>query len=155
MSMSTTHRRESPAIATAVAPAVRDPLRLALLDSRQRLRALVSLAADFALETDAAGRFTFVTPDPALGWTAAGLLGRPASDLLLDAPTSGFDPFRPTIALRGRRVWVRRADGTSACLSFSLAPLADGGGGGPVVVRGDVLADAAGAAVGPRRPTER
>lgn len=130
MSITTTYRDTSPATASATAPVARDPLRLALLDSRQRLREMVALAADFAFETDAAGCFTFVTPDPALGWTADALLGRPASDLLLDPPTSGFDPFRPRIALRGRRVWVRRADGTSACLSFSLAPMADGGARG-------------------------
>ena len=39
-----------------------DLLRGALLDSRQRWRDLVTLAADFAFETDADGRLMFVAP---------------------------------------------------------------------------------------------
>src|ERR1700679_2940467 len=54
------------------------PLRNALLDSRQRWRDLVNMAADFAFETDEHGRFSFVMPDPALGWSAVTLLGPPA-----------------------------------------------------------------------------
>jgi diguanylate cyclase (GGDEF)-like protein len=100
-----------------------DPaLGLALLESRQRWRDLVSLAADFAFETDAAGRFCFVVPDPALGWPAASLLDHPAERLLAD-PARGFDPFHPTAPLRGRHAWLRRADGTVACLAFAAAPL--------------------------------
>ena len=38
-------------------------LRHALLDSRQRWRDLVTMAADLAYETDEWGRFTFVMPD--------------------------------------------------------------------------------------------
>ena len=57
-------------------------LRGALLESRQRWRDLVSLAADFVFETDATGRFTFIMPDPALGWSAAELLGQPCERLL-------------------------------------------------------------------------
>ena len=44
-----------------------DTLRHALLDSRERWRDLVAMAADLAFETDAWGRFVFVMPDPALG----------------------------------------------------------------------------------------
>ena len=55
------------------------PLRNALLDSRQRWRDLVNMAADFAFETDEQGRFSFVMPDPALGWSAVTLLGQPAA----------------------------------------------------------------------------
>jgi diguanylate cyclase (GGDEF)-like protein len=93
-----------------------------LLESRQRWRDLVGLAADFAFETDAAGRFSFVVPDPALGWPTALLLDQPAQRLLAD-PAGGFDPFHPTVPLRGRHAWLRRADGTVACLAFSSAPL--------------------------------
>ncbi len=103
-----------------------DPLRGALLDSRQRWHDLVCMAADFAFETDEWGRFVFVTPDPALGWPAAMLLGQPA-DLLLADPRglTGFSPFRPTVAVRGRRAWLRRSDGAVACLSVAAAPLLD------------------------------
>lgn len=103
-----------------------DPLRGALLDSRQRWHDLLGLAADFAFETDEWGRFVFVTPDPALGWPAASLIGQPAEMLLTD-PTgmTGFNPFRPTATLRRRRIWLRRADRGMACLSFAAAPLFD------------------------------
>jgi hypothetical protein len=59
-----------------------DTLRHALLDSRERWRDLVAMAADLAFETDAWGRFVFVMPDPALGWPAGTLVGQPAELLL-------------------------------------------------------------------------
>lgn len=100
-----------------------DLLRGALLDSRQRWRDLVTMAADLAFETDAAGRFVFVNPDPALGWSTDLLLGQPA-DLLI-AERNGFNPFHPTAELRGRRAWLKRGDGSAACLRFAVAPLCD------------------------------
>ncbi|QXM24369.1 sensor domain-containing diguanylate cyclase [Elioraea tepida] len=100
-------------------------LRDALLDSRQRWRDLVEMAADLAWETDAEGRLTFVAPDPALGWRAAELLGQPAEVLL--APGDGgappFSPFRVERQRRGVRAWLRRADGSLACMSFAGVPL--------------------------------
>ncbi|HET8996324.1 MAG TPA: PAS domain S-box protein, partial [Acetobacteraceae bacterium] len=103
-----------------------DVLRGALLDSRQRWRDLVTMAADLAFETDAAGRFVFVNPDPALGWSAGLLIGQPAE--LLMAERNGFNPFQPTAELRGRRAWLRRGDGSAACLRFAIAPLCDAQG---------------------------
>ena len=98
----------------------------ALLDSRQRWRDLVMIAADLAYETDAWGRFVFVTPDPALGWPAATLVGQPAELMLAWAP-------RPTASIRfaspgpvrRRRAWLKRADGSAVMLAFSAAPLLD------------------------------
>ncbi|HEY1934885.1 MAG TPA: diguanylate cyclase [Acetobacteraceae bacterium] len=114
-------------------PAVRaagDALRGALLDSRQRWRELVTLAADLAFETDEWGRFTFVIPDPALGWSSATLVGQPAELLLADGSDGGggFNPFHTTAILRHRVAWLKRADGTTACLSFAVAPLRDADG---------------------------
>ncbi len=104
-------------------------LRSALLDSRNRWRNLVALTADLAFETDSWGRFVFVSPDPALGWPARTLLGQPAELLLADADgTSGFNPFRPTSAVRRRRAWLNRPDGSSICLAFAAAPLTDAEG---------------------------
>ena len=108
-------------------PATPDPLRGALLDSRQRWQALVAMAADFAYETDAAGRFVFITPEQVLGWSGASLLGRPAS-VLLASPGIGFDPFAPGAASRSQRVWLRRADGATVCFAFSCAALGGEGG---------------------------
>jgi len=53
----------------------------ALIDSRQRWRELVHLAADFAFETDEWGRFTLISPDPALDWAANALIGQPSTTL--------------------------------------------------------------------------
>jgi len=106
-----------------------DVLRGALLESRQRWRDLVTMTADLAFETDEWGRFIFITPDPALGWPAAMLLGQPA-ELLLDQANGGlgFNPFRPSAPLRRRRGWLRRPDGSLACMVFAAAPLLDGEG---------------------------
>jgi diguanylate cyclase (GGDEF)-like protein len=101
-------------------------LRDALLDSRQRWRDLVITAADLAYETDAFGRFSFVLPDPALGWASATLLGQPAQLLLAGGSgANGFNPFDVTSAVRRRRAWLKRADGSTAMLAFSSAPLFD------------------------------
>ncbi len=104
-------------------------LRDALLDSRQRWRELVLLAADFAFETDAAGRFVFVAPDTVMNWPAQTLLGQPA-ELLLAEPgdSGGFNPFRPAALVRRRRSWLRRADGRFTCLSLAVTPLLDADG---------------------------
>src|SRR5262245_8894242 len=99
-------------------------LRDALLDSRQRWRDLVITAADLAYETDAVGRFSFVQPDPALGWASATLLGQPAQLLLAGgSDANGFNPFNVTCMVRRRRAWLKRADGSTAMLAFSAAPL--------------------------------
>ena len=103
-----------------------EALRGALMDSRARWRDLVGLAADIAFETDAFGRFVFISPDPALGWPAATLLGQPAELLLADAGGGGgFNPVRPTVATRRRRAWLRRPDAPPVCMNFAAAPLLD------------------------------
>ena len=119
--------RRSPAGRPAADPAAAaDRLRDALLDSRQRWRDLVIQAADFAFETDEWGRFAFVVPDPALGWSASTLVGQPAELLLADGvERSSFNPFRTTVAVRRRRAWLKRGDGGVAGLLFAAAPLPD------------------------------
>ena len=100
-----------------------------MLDSRQRWRDLVLTAADLAYETDAWGRFVFVMPDPALGWSAATLIGQPAELLLAGGiVANGFNPFRVTTPVRRRRAWLQRADGGTVMLAFSAAPLLDAEG---------------------------
>jgi diguanylate cyclase (GGDEF)-like protein len=101
-------------------------LREALLDSRQRWRELVGLAADIAFETDSWGRFVFVAPDPALGWPAATLLGQTADLLLAEAEGgAAFNPFHPAEPVRRRRAWLKRPDGQAACIAFAVAPVFD------------------------------
>ena len=103
-----------------------DLLRGALLDSRQRWRDLVTLAVDFAFETDEQGRLVFVAPSHVLGWPTNALVGQPAA-MLLAGPGDSFDPFAPAPAFRDRRTWLRRAEGGSACMSFAAAPLVENG----------------------------
>jgi PAS domain-containing protein len=104
-------------------------LRDALLDSRQRWRDLVTMAADLAYETDECGRLVFVIPDPSLGWSPATLIGQPAELLLVGGTNAnGFNPFSVTAPVRQRRAWLNRADGTAALLAFSAAPLFDATG---------------------------
>ena len=113
------------------APAQLAPtLDAALLESRERWRAFGAIAADFAWETDAAGRLTFLWPDRLLGWPASDLLGQNASRLL--APTTDGtavpDPFLATVPVRRRRAWLAAADGRSVCVALSSEPLRDATG---------------------------
>lgn len=120
-----------PDLATASPPPAATPeqvLQGALIDSRQRWRELVNLAADFAFETDEWGRFTLITPDPALLWAADSLIGQPAAALLDEAGGTLFDPFRVSAAVRHRQAWLKRGDGGLACLTFCAAPIHDAGG---------------------------
>jgi diguanylate cyclase (GGDEF)-like protein/PAS domain S-box-containing protein len=102
-----------------------DPLRQALLESRQRWQDLVAISADLAFETDARGAFVFVSPDQVLGWPARDLLGRPSELLLTESAVTGFNPFRAEQPLRNRRVWLRGPTGALRWMSFSVAPLHD------------------------------
>ena len=105
-------------------------LDTALLESRERWRAFGAIAADFAWETDAAGRLTFVWPDRLLGWAASDLLGQPASRLLAANPDGAAtsDPFGATVPVRRRRVWLAGADGRTLCFALSSEPLQDATG---------------------------
>jgi diguanylate cyclase (GGDEF)-like protein len=95
---------------------------------------LISLAADFAFETDEWDRFVMIEPDHALGWPADELIGQPARLLLAEpggtagTPAASFNPFRVTSPARHRQAWLKRADGTIACLWFSAAPIRDATG---------------------------
>ncbi len=106
-------------------PDLESALRSALLDSRQRWRDLVEMLADMVWETDAEGRFSFVSPDPALGWAAARLAGQPTR---LMAGVAPFDPFHTQRPLRNVRAWVQRGDGSAACLALAALPLLDARG---------------------------
>ena len=103
-----------------------DLLQGTLIDSRQRWRDLVNMAADFAFETDEWGRFVLITPDPALAWPANSLIGQPGVSLLADAGEGiSFNPFQVTARVRHRQAWLKRGDGGNACLTFSAAPIQD------------------------------
>lgn len=122
-------RPREAALAPAKSLPAGDAASGALPDGQQCWRDLVTLAADLAFETDAAGRFVVVAPDPALGWPAATLLGQNAEQLLAEETAPGcFNPFRPAAPARQRRAWLKRPDGSTACLGFAVAPLLDATG---------------------------
>ena len=101
-------------------------LRAALIESRQRYKDLVEISSDFAWETDAAGRFTFVSPHGLLGWTPEALLGRAAAEFLAEpGEVNVFATARP---LADAEIWFRRADGGSARLGIVATPLSDAEG---------------------------
>ncbi len=97
-------------------------LRETLTESRQRYKDLVEISSDFAWETDSEGRFVFVSPAGALGWKAAQLVGRSPRETLAgdDDLPSPFETRRPVERLM---LWMRAADGSSACLEVSAKPL--------------------------------
>jgi diguanylate cyclase (GGDEF)-like protein/PAS domain S-box-containing protein len=98
-------------------------LREALIESRQRFKALVEISSDFAWETNADSVFTFVSPHGALGWTAADLLGRHATEFLIDATRSQAQVFRTEAAVADMDLWFKRADGGAACLGVAAVPV--------------------------------
>jgi diguanylate cyclase (GGDEF)-like protein/PAS domain S-box-containing protein len=101
-------------------------LREALIESRQRYKDLVEISSDFAWETDAAGRFTFVSPRGVLGWTPDALLGRAAAEFLAEPGEANV--FAATTAIAEAEIWFRRPDGDSARLGVAAAPLFDSDG---------------------------
>lgn len=98
-------------------------LRQALIESRQRLKELLEMACDFAWETDAAGRFSFVTSNGALGRSTAELLGQDPASLTL-SPEDGAH-FQADSPPEGRLIWARSLDGRAACLHLQARAVFD------------------------------
>jgi len=101
----------------------------ALVASRQLFRDLVDCSADFAWETDADGRLSFVSPKGALGYAAKELNGRLARELL--APQTADDagmPFEAQRPVEEVELWLRTAEGGAACVRTSARPVRDEAG---------------------------
>ncbi|MFN3076689.1 MAG: diguanylate cyclase domain-containing protein [Alphaproteobacteria bacterium] len=99
-------------------------LRAALMESRQRYKDFVEISNDFAWETDEQGRFVFVSPRGALGYSPDDLVGRDPDQFLITMPTeASSSPFATEISVEGAEVWMRTAQGTRACLILAAAPL--------------------------------
>ncbi len=105
-------------------------LRRSLVESRQRYKELVEIVSDFTWETDARGRFSFISPRGALDWPASELIGRPVAEFLTGTGgTLEIPPvFRARVACEDGDVWFRRADGASDCLAVAALPLVDATG---------------------------
>jgi len=101
----------------------------ALVASRQLFRDLVDCSADFAWETDTDGRFSFVSPKGALGYSAKELNGRLAGDLV-DAERSEATaiPFEAQLPVEEIELWLHTADGGAACVRTAARPVRDDAG---------------------------
>ncbi|MGE5540403.1 MAG: diguanylate cyclase [Gemmatimonas sp.] len=121
-----TARRRARRASDAPEAALDDRLRAALIESRDRYKQLVELAGDFAFETDAEGRFAFVSPRGALGYSVEELIGRRAAELLVDSGGDGRDAFAARRPIADAELWVRKRDGTTALLRIAAAPLKGG-----------------------------
>ncbi|CAA6604048.1 FOG: GGDEF domain [Rhodospirillaceae bacterium LM-1] len=98
-------------------------LRLALVESRQRYKDLVEISSDFSWETGLDGRFVFVTPRGALGFSAEELVGSLPIRLLSEGHEDQSSLFSARVAVEDTEVWMKRADGSLACVLVSAAPL--------------------------------
>ncbi|MEP4380110.1 MAG: diguanylate cyclase [Alphaproteobacteria bacterium] len=100
-------------------------IRQALFDSRQRYRDLVTISSDFAWETDVEGRFVFVSPHGALGYSPEDLLGRRPDEFLVESGTTNVQlPFQARKPVVHAQVWLRNIDDEEACLLASAVPVA-------------------------------
>jgi len=104
-------------------------IRQALFDSRQRYRDLVTISSDFAFETDASGKFVFVSPHGALGYSPEDMIGRHPSEFLVDTDVDSFDsPFHAQTAMVQTQIWLRNVDNEETCLLASAVPVMDQNG---------------------------
>jgi diguanylate cyclase (GGDEF)-like protein/PAS domain S-box-containing protein len=103
--------------------------RSALGESRQRYKDMVEICGDFCWETDRDGRFIFVSPSGVLGFSPEELIGLPAENFIdpISIDTGG-SPFLAAEPVTAVDIWMRRADGRSACLETSARPIAGAGG---------------------------
>ncbi len=103
-------------------------LRLALVDSRQRYKDFVEISTDFSWETNSEKKFAFVSPRGGLGYSAAELLALDPKELVMELSAGGYSPFFPERRMENSEVWLKRADGRSACVVISSMPLFDAEG---------------------------
>ncbi|NKE48222.1 diguanylate cyclase [Roseomonas frigidaquae] len=102
-----------------------EPLAAALIDSRARWRDFALLSADLLFETDAEGHFTFLAPETVLGHPAEALIGAPAVTLFA-GPGPGVFGIGAFRRQRMTKAWLDCADGSKACLEFTLLRHGDG-----------------------------
>ena len=95
----------------------------ALVESRRLFKDLVACSSDFAWETDAEGRFHFVSRG-ALGYAAEELNGR-AAFAMIDEEHGEPEifPFDARVPMEDAEVWLTDAHGAPACLQVSSLPV--------------------------------
>jgi len=103
-------------------------LRHTLTESRRRYKDLVEVSSDFAWETGPDGRFVFVTTKGALGYGPEALIGRDPHELAVEEWEDMPLPFDARRPVDQAELWLKRADGTPACVVASALPLYDAQG---------------------------
>ncbi len=98
-------------------------LRTTLVESRQRYKDLVEISSDFAWELGPDGTFVFVSPRGALGFAATQLVGCRPDEFVLNPDDYKPLPFLSDRRLEDVEMWMRRADGSTACVLASCQPL--------------------------------
>lgn len=98
-------------------------LTSALVDSRQMFKDLVSCSTDFAWETDNSGNFIYVSPKGILGYTAYELNGKNSREMIIGGGEE--NPFDTLDKVNEMELWLKRADGSMACLLVSAVPILD------------------------------
>ncbi len=104
----------------------------ALMQSRQLFRDLVACSTDFAWETKPDGRFGFVSPRGALGYSARELEGHVPEEFAAayspEHPRPSRWPFTAQEAMSGVEVFLRFKDGAVGCFEVSCMPAKDAAG---------------------------
>jgi diguanylate cyclase (GGDEF)-like protein/PAS domain S-box-containing protein len=100
-------------------------VRRALIESRQRYRDLIDASSDFVWETDRHGRFVFLSAAGALGYSTRDMLGRLATDFVVDASILAYPVFQARETVLATDVWLQRADGLISCQSITAVPIYD------------------------------
>ncbi len=95
----------------------------ALVESRQMFKDLVSCSTDFAWETDCNGNFIYASPMGILGYTSFELNGKNSRDMIMGAEEK--NPFDTMDKVNDMELWLKRVDGTMACLLVSAVPVLD------------------------------
>jgi diguanylate cyclase (GGDEF)-like protein/PAS domain S-box-containing protein len=98
-------------------------LRVALVESRQRYKDLVEISSDFSWETGMDGRFVFVTPRGAMGYSADELVGSDPARLIEPGHDAEGRVFSARHPAEDIEIWMRTALGQPVCVQVSAAPL--------------------------------
>jgi len=116
---------EAEILVTARDASFEDNLTRALLRSRDLYKDLMACSADFGWETDDQGRFSYVSPSGALGYTASELNGAIAAEILQVKGDGAEMAFCARIPQENREVEGCDAEGRRIRLSISSRPTKD------------------------------
>lgn len=98
-------------------------LRSTLIESRQRYKDLVEISSDFSWEIGSGGEYVFVSPRGALGYSAENIVGRKPEEFIINPEEYSPLPFASEQRVENVEMWMRRADGSTACIVISCTPL--------------------------------